>query len=364
MQLMKYTTEWWGYLSNDSKYRGLDLLRAIAILAVVLWHYDSTSVRVGWIGVNLFFILSGFLIGTILLKNFDAGRFNYWGYFSNRLLRIYPLYAIAIGCYLLQLYLTGFVTDIGALGRMAASHAVFLQTLIYDLWGIDLPYYVVTWSLVVEMVFYATIPLVLFALCKARIVWLGLLALAAGFLWLRFSIIATLNPVDPNWHFYYFLRPYFRYDELLFGVAVAYAVHRGLWALRGVLLIGGMVGLVVICHYIWNIPKADYFPSMALLTWETAVFPTLLASIFAAIVYGVYDKPWSCAPVNIIARLAYPLYLVHMLVIPLSSGWASYLAISVAISVVASYAIEYPFIRLYKHARAPVSGTGQALGTA
>ena len=241
MLVQKYTAEWWRYLSGPSKFQGLDLLRAIAIVAVVLWHFRDTGVRIGWIGVNLFFILSGFLIGTILLKNFDARRFSYWGYFSSRLLRIYPLYAVAVGCYLLQMCLTGFVTDIGTLSQMAAVHAVFLQTLTYDLWSIDLPFYVVTWSLVVEMVFYVTIPIVLFVLYKIRLVWVGLLAIAAAFLWLRFSISATLHPDDPNWHFYYFLRPYFRYDELLFGVAVAYAAHRGINALRGTLLIAGLL---------------------------------------------------------------------------------------------------------------------------
>ncbi|WP_312993410.1 acyltransferase [Achromobacter animicus] len=351
MRLRRYTAEWWEYLTANSKYQGLDLLRAIAITVVVLWHFDSTMFRTGWTGVNLFFILSGFLIGTILLKAFEAARFSYWGYLTSRFLRIYPLYIVVVAFYLFHMHARGFVTDPESLLAIAALQASFLPTLAYDFWGLQLPYYAVTWSLVVEIAFYITIPVILFVLFKLRIVWVGLLVLAGAFLWLRFGIASTLNPDDPNWHFVYFLRPYFRYDELLYGVAVAYAVHRRYGALRWTFLVAGLVGLAIISHYIWHIPKADQYPSMALMTWESVVFPTLLAAIFAAIVYGVYDKRWSCTPVNAIARLAYPLYLTHYLIIPLSFGWTSYLLFSLAASVVTSFAIEYPFIRLYKNRR-------------
>lgn len=363
MPFSTYTREWWAYLTEDSRYQGLDLLRAIAIVAVVVWHHDPEAVRLGWIGVNLFFILSGFLIGSILLKGFDTDGFRMGSYLSSRFLRIYPLYAAAVAFYIFTLYMRVTITGAGTGLQIAALHAVFLQTLAFDLWRLDLPFYMPTWSLVVEVMFYITIPFILAALYRLRVVWLGLVALAAAFLWLRFAISATLDPEDPNWHFYYFLRPYFRYDELLFGVGVAYAVHRGHTALRGALLIAGAVGISWLCHHIWNIPKADQFPSMALLTWQSVVFPTLLASAFAAIVYGMYDKRWSCRLVNVIARLAYPLYLGHTFLLPFTKGWISYLGLSFLVAVVASYAIEYPFIRMYKNARSSAHRVNTPLGT-
>ena len=72
-----YTLEWWAYLTKDSQYQGLDLMRSIAILMVVIWHFDSFVFRIGWIGVDLFFILSGFLIGSILLKSVESKAFSY-----------------------------------------------------------------------------------------------------------------------------------------------------------------------------------------------------------------------------------------------------------------------------------------------
>ncbi|WP_313369159.1 acyltransferase [Achromobacter animicus] len=351
MGLRDYSIEWWHYLTTNSKYQGLDLLRAIAITVVVLWHFDASLFRTGWTGVNLFFILSGFLIGAILLKAFEAKRFSYREYFASRFLRIYPLYVVAVALYLFNLWHWGFVADSETLFVIAGLHFSFLQTLAYDFWGLLLPAYPVTWSLVVEVAFYITIPVVLFVFFKLRIVWVGLIAVAGAFLWIRSDIASRLNPDDAAWHFVYYLRPYFHYDELLYGVAVAYAVHRRYGAFRWLFLLAGLVGLAFISHHIWNIPKADHFPSMALLTWEAVFFPTLLAAIFAAIVYGVYDKPWSCVPVNVIARLAYPLYLTHYLIIQLSFGWTSYLIFSFAASIVASFAIEYPFIRMYKNRR-------------
>ena len=354
LNLNSYSREWWSYISDGGHYQGLDLLRALAIMAVIWWHFSNTDLRFGWIGVNLFFILSGFLIGSILLKSFERGNFSYGRYLWDRFLRIYPLYCVAVIGYIFSRSVRG-----GGefdLALIAGLHAGFLQTVAFDLWGLNLPYYMVTWSLVVEILFYVTIPPILIGLLKLRMVWPGLIAVVAGFVVLRFLIISDLNPDDPNWHFYYFLRPYFRYDELLYGVLVSYAVYQGYSRLKWLSLLGGLLGLVCVCIYISNIPGADSLPSMALLTWEVAVFPTVLAIVFSLIVYSIYNKPWSCWPVNAVARLAFPLYLIHESVNSFHFDWFSYLAISLALSVVASYCIEYPFIRVYKarRARSPV----------
>lgn len=75
-------------------YPGLDALRGIAILLVIVYHYFYFF-RIGWIGVDLFFVLSGFLITTILLKTRYKERY-FKNFFLRRILRIFPVYFLAL----------------------------------------------------------------------------------------------------------------------------------------------------------------------------------------------------------------------------------------------------------------------------
>lgn len=94
----QYIQEHLLYLTKNSKYPGLDLLRTIAVLLVVLFHtiYNetlNTSIfRIGWIGVDLFFVLSGFLVGGILFDMYKKNSYNLKTFYMHRFLRIYPVY--------------------------------------------------------------------------------------------------------------------------------------------------------------------------------------------------------------------------------------------------------------------------------
>lgn len=324
------------------------MLRAIAIVMVLVWHNSPQMFRIGWVGVDLFFILSGFLIGSILFSGVLGKKFSYLSYAANRLLRIYPLYIFSILIYLVDLYSRGLVGSPLEAIKIFCAHAVFLQTMVFDIWGVALPFYQVTWSLVVEVIFYATIPFILVALIRYNSVWGGLVCMVVGFIFIRFYFSSGYLPNDNNWQFYLFLRPYYRYDELVFGVAVACAVSRGLVGLRGVALPVGMLILLAALIYIWTIPGADRIPSMALLTRDGILMPSILALGFALVVYAVYDRPWSFSFVNIVARLAYPLYLMHMFVLHQVGGMIMYLVLSFVVAMICSYLVEYPFIRMYK----------------
>jgi len=92
--MKNYLKEHYQYLIKPSKFEGCDLLRVFAVMSVWFFHntLDYTILRIGWVGVDLFFVLSGFLIGGIIIDEYNAGTFKYIKFLKNRFLRIYPVY--------------------------------------------------------------------------------------------------------------------------------------------------------------------------------------------------------------------------------------------------------------------------------
>jgi len=93
--------------SSSIKYRpDIDGLRAIAVLAVLLYHAYPTLFRSGYIGVDIFFVISGFLITTILRKDIKKEQFSIISFYKKRVRRIYPaLILTLIGVMLLSWFL-------------------------------------------------------------------------------------------------------------------------------------------------------------------------------------------------------------------------------------------------------------------
>jgi peptidoglycan/LPS O-acetylase OafA/YrhL len=125
---------------------GLDALRGIAILLVLLRHHplNEWTQKIGWIGVDLFFVISGFLVSGLLFDEFQKnGRVNVLRFLLRRLLKIYPLYLIVIGIYLICL--PGSFTCRGLMIDL-----VMLQNYLYG-WG---NVFAASWSLAIELHFY------------------------------------------------------------------------------------------------------------------------------------------------------------------------------------------------------------------
>ena len=187
--------------------KGIDELRAIAILLVFLYHADKTHFGFGWVGVQMFFVLSGFLITRILVKarhEQPAGAF-FKDFYGRRALRIFPLYFLYLGA-------VGLIAAIAidAFGYTADGHfALFRAQLPYALTytynvfhasaafqGTGLLTHL--WSLAAEEQFYFVWPFVIFFVPAARYrqVFLGILV--AGPL-LRLAIWLYLGAANPAW---------------------------------------------------------------------------------------------------------------------------------------------------------------------
>ena len=76
--------------------RDIDGLRAVAIITVIAFHSGWTLFRTGFVGVDVFFVISGYLIGSMIIDDVQAGRFSLVGFYERRIRRIFPALAVML----------------------------------------------------------------------------------------------------------------------------------------------------------------------------------------------------------------------------------------------------------------------------
>lgn len=200
----------------------IDGLRALAVLPVIFYHLSATLVPAGFLGVDVFFVISGYLITGLLAADLRDGRFNIWQFYERRARRILPaLFLVIAACVLpaATLMLPGQHADFG---RAILAAVGFVSNLLYyDSTGYFMPSaefmpLLHTWSLAVEEQFYLFFPLILYAAWRlsvrslpVAVACFGLASLAAA-LW--------FSRTDPAAQFY--LLPG-RAWELMAGALVA-----------------------------------------------------------------------------------------------------------------------------------------------
>ena len=348
----------------------LDVLRCAAIGLVLARHghrawieaagteparFDSVMLN-GWMGVDLFFVLSGYLVGRILLRHGDRGIWTgLWTYLRRRALRILPAYyAVLLATTLGAFPLYGFASQ--DLGQRLLYHLAMLQ----DYLPSDIN--VVFWSLGVEMKFYLLAPFLLLFAVRARspgklLCFLGALVLLSTAV--RLGIVLERGlPVDYVAFWPVYRQPLHAVAEpLMLGFAVALLAHRGLFRLgpKGAArLLGASAAATA--------GLAMSHELMAHISMFDIVFqPLLIALLFAAAVaasaaLSEIHLPYAHA-LRIGARLAYPLYLTHFPLLPLSLAvahafegmaavafWTVFLGLSLASALAVHYAVEKPFL--------------------
>ena len=116
------------------KYRpDIDGLRAIAVIAVVSFHAFPGFFKGGFIGVDIFFVISGYLISTIIFKNLDKGNFSFSEFYSRRIKRIFPaLLLVLMTCFILGWFVL-LANEFKQLGKHIAAGASFLSNFV--LWN-------------------------------------------------------------------------------------------------------------------------------------------------------------------------------------------------------------------------------------
>jgi peptidoglycan/LPS O-acetylase OafA/YrhL len=160
---------------SHQKYRpDIDGLRAIAVLSVVAFHAFPSWVKGGFIGVDVFFVISGYLISTIIFENLDKGTFSFSDFYSRRIRRIFPaLLLVLIGCFAFGWFAL-LADEYKQLGKHIAAGAGFLSNFI--LWN-EAGYFdnsaetkplLHLWSLGIEEQFYIVWPLLLWFAWKQK----------------------------------------------------------------------------------------------------------------------------------------------------------------------------------------------------
>jgi peptidoglycan/LPS O-acetylase OafA/YrhL len=358
--------------TSSAREPGLDLMRSIAILWVMLWHFHwalklvivNLVANYGWMGVDVFFVLSGYLIGSQLLRPYlNDSRPSLGGFYLRRAFRVLPAYLTVL---LLYFAVPGFREAPGI--SPAWQFLTFTENFRID-YAHDQAFSHV-WSLCVEEHFYLVLPLlVLFLMrkpsfAKALSVILGILAF--GIIIRCWIYLHQLQPLldahDDLFALGYIEKIYFRthtrLDGLLVGVTLAtIKTFRPLWWQRA--LSDGYATLIA---------------GLGLCAWAMWLFLDRLAFLgalagFPLMALGLGLLLISCvspsSPLSrvrgfgVVAALAYSLYLTHKEVVHLdriffphyvdSGGWLALLIYFVSSFIVAAIlylAVEQPFLKL------------------
>ena len=311
----------------NAQYRpDIDGMRAIAVVSVVLHHAFPDWIKGGFVGVDVFFVLSGYLISSIILSQLNKGKFSFPDFYARRVKRIFPalFLVLAVTSVLGWLWLTP--SDLKQLGKHLAAGSTFLSN--FAFWR-EAGYFDAAsttkpllhlWSLAIEEQFYVFWPLAMYAVHRWR--WNALRFIFLVLL-VSFAINITLIREDATAAFY---NPLARFWELMVGALLA-AMHihhvgwKGLFRLpsaagqpaqrppqppwRSNLM--ATAGLLLLLVVLARITPESRFPG----TW--ALMPT----VGTALLIAAGPQAWinrhilASKPFVWIGLISYPLYLWH-----------------------------------------------------
>jgi len=329
--------------------RDIDGLRAIAVSAVVLYHFGLAGLDGGFVGVDIFFVLSGYLIGGLLWREQEASqRIDLWAFYTRRIRRLAPAFVVMAVVTAICTWFILLPFEFREFGKQLIAATVYLSNVFFwreagyfDAASEEKPL-LHTWSLSVEEQFYIVLPLLLIGLYRlaprARVPALTVAALASV---LACILITSQDSVST---FYLF---HFRAWELLAGVLLAIHVSRG-WVPSQPLALSAS-GVMLLLYAFTQTDAGAGFPGWQAIVPVVGTMALLAGGLKNHAITRVLS--WKL-PVGV-GLISYSLYLWHWPIFVLSTyvqgdasnivetlGW---IAVSVLVACLSWRFVEQPF---------------------
>lgn len=302
-------------MNNKLNYRpDIDGLRAIAVISVIIFHMNSKWLPGGFVGVDIFFVISGYLITSIIYQEMKDNNFSFQNFYSRRIRRIFPVFFVIL---IVSLFF-------GAIVMPPNIYYGFTNSAFSSLFSFANMYFAKaggyfdnpdtfpllhTWSLSVEEQYYLFWPMILLILFKFNIKYKKMLSILILTMLMSFIFAQILTKSYSSWAFY--LLPA-RTGELLIGSILA-LIHTENGTYKKYTNLGSFIGIILIIFSFIFINKNSVFPGI------NAFWPTLGAGL---IIYGnqnsFVNKLLSLKPIVYIGLISYSLYLWHWPVLAFS----------------------------------------------
>jgi peptidoglycan/LPS O-acetylase OafA/YrhL len=340
--------------SDQDHFRAdIEGMRAVAILAVLLYHAGIPGITGGFTGVDVFFVISGFLITGLLMREIaTTGRVNLPLFYARRARRLLPAALIVIALTVLASWFVLPSIDFPSVAGDGAAAALYVSNYRFALSATDyfapegtlspLLHY---WSLGVEEQFYLFWPLLLLLgvrLMGTRRLWWLMAAIAA----VSFTASLVLTDLEPPWAFYSLLT---RAWQLALGGLIALGLTKRLVLGRRLAMLAGALGMGLIVAAVLLINESDPYPGFRALAPAVGAALLIIAGqnseVASSRVLGTRPMRW-------FGRISYSLYLWHwplLILVPLAIGndtlpvRVTLAVVAIGLAYVSTRVIETPF---------------------
>ena len=302
----------------------IDGLRAVSVIGVILFHFAPNLLPGGFMGVDVFFVISGYLISKIILASHESGDLWLRSFWYRRLQRIFPALVVMVITVLFSVCLIGVPSLVAQTGKQAVAVSAFFSnyrmlSVAGNYWGTSADYTLLlhTWSLAVEEQFYFIYPLFLglaFHFTKLKTVRNALLVVSV------LSLFWCIHQTSINQASAFYLLSS-RAWELLAGALIAFYGHDATsFVSEKVAASLANVGFILILGGFVFLPSGTSFPGVI------ALIPVLGASLYIQYSWarGLSSKLLSTSPALLIGKASYSLYLWHWPMLVLGLFYAKF----------------------------------------